>query len=373
MAETMPRTPAPTLEYAGSRVLEQARPAGGLRFDAAMALLCSWFVGGFYLDAWAHRHIPALETFFTPWHAVLYSGFMLTALFLVGYWLGHRAPGAPWQSGLPAGYEMSLVGVVVFGCSGFADMIWHLIFGIEQSIDALFSPTHLGLIVGGVLIAAGPLRAAWRRGPAARQGTKAPGAAAVVGWLASLPMIWSLTLVLSAITLITQFAQPFVYPLASQVYYLSGAVGGDADLVRLAGTSSVLLQAALIAGLVLLTLRRGPLPLGSLTILLTANVVLLTAMNGDYYVFILTAAVAGVLGDVLLLALRPSTRRVVALRLFAFALPFVVYLAYFVTLLLSGGIWWSIHMWLGTAVMAGLEGLMLSLLLVPPASLSAAV
>ena len=27
------------------------------------------------LDAWAHNNVPGLETFFTPWHAVFYSGF----------------------------------------------------------------------------------------------------------------------------------------------------------------------------------------------------------------------------------------------------------------------------------------------------------
>ena len=44
---------------------------GGPRYDALIALLCAVFQGGAYLDLWAHVHQPELETFFTPWHAVL--------------------------------------------------------------------------------------------------------------------------------------------------------------------------------------------------------------------------------------------------------------------------------------------------------------
>jgi hypothetical protein len=45
-------------------------------FDLLAALLCGWLVAGSYVDGWAHRHHPDLETFFTPWHALLYSGFL---------------------------------------------------------------------------------------------------------------------------------------------------------------------------------------------------------------------------------------------------------------------------------------------------------
>ena len=36
---------------------------GGLSFDRLMLALVFWFVGGLYLDGWAHSHIPQLETF----------------------------------------------------------------------------------------------------------------------------------------------------------------------------------------------------------------------------------------------------------------------------------------------------------------------
>jgi len=48
------------------------------RFNWAMAVLSTVLVGGFYLDLWAHAHGRTDNTFFTPWHAVLYS--MLAAV-----------------------------------------------------------------------------------------------------------------------------------------------------------------------------------------------------------------------------------------------------------------------------------------------------
>src|SRR5579859_3029683 len=139
----LPSVAARPLDPAGAERLVRARPVGGLPFDLTMVALSSWFVGGIFLDGWAHNHIAQLETFFTIWHAVLYSGYMATAAFLLGSWLRHRVPGASWEQGLPAGYEASLVGAVIFAFGGVADMAWHLLFGIEASISALLSPTHL--------------------------------------------------------------------------------------------------------------------------------------------------------------------------------------------------------------------------------------
>ncbi len=48
--------------------------------------------------------------------------------------------------------------------------------------------------------------------------------------------------------------------------------------------------------------------------------------------------------------------------LFAFAL----YLPSFATLMLTVGVSWSIHLWLGSCVLAGLTGYFLSYLVAPP-------
>jgi hypothetical protein len=123
----------------------------------------AWLLGGLYLDGWAHRHLHNLESFFTPWHGVLYSGLLASAVFLIGAALRLRTPETPWWRSLPTGYGLSLAGVAVFVAGGIGDLLWHTLLGVEADLEALLSPTHLILAIGGVLIGSGPLRAAWRR------------------------------------------------------------------------------------------------------------------------------------------------------------------------------------------------------------------
>src|SRR5215469_12275517 len=51
------------------------QPEGGPRFDRIAALLSALVVGGVFLDGWAHNHGKVDQSFFTPWHALLYSAF----------------------------------------------------------------------------------------------------------------------------------------------------------------------------------------------------------------------------------------------------------------------------------------------------------
>src|SRR5262245_17164104 len=66
----------------------EARRPRATRLDWAVGVTSGWLVGGFWLDGWAHHAVPQLETFFTPWHAALYSGFLALATVLVGAWAG---------------------------------------------------------------------------------------------------------------------------------------------------------------------------------------------------------------------------------------------------------------------------------------------
>jgi hypothetical protein len=66
------------------------------------AVLGVVLVGGVYADGWAHLNIGGLETFFTPWHAVLYGGFGLLVAWLAGMVLRRRRAG--WLERVPMGY-----------------------------------------------------------------------------------------------------------------------------------------------------------------------------------------------------------------------------------------------------------------------------
>src|SRR5260221_10518111 len=87
------------------------QPLGGLSYDRFMIILTSWFIGGLYLDGWAHSHIPQLETFFTPWHAVLYSGYFVCAILIVAAVVINRRPCFTLHEPVPACYELFLLRV----------------------------------------------------------------------------------------------------------------------------------------------------------------------------------------------------------------------------------------------------------------------
>jgi len=52
-------------------------PWAMLRRDGTVTFAGLGLLGGLYLDGWAHVHLRGLESFFTPWHGVLYTGFLL--------------------------------------------------------------------------------------------------------------------------------------------------------------------------------------------------------------------------------------------------------------------------------------------------------
>lgn len=170
------------------------------RFDWIMVSLSASLIGGAFVDGWAHTHGKADTTFFTPWHMAFYTGFLAVAGTLVGALLSQVARRGTWQRALPPGYNLSLLGVVIFWCGGVGDLVWHTLFGIEKDVEALLSPTHIMLASGVCLIVGGPFRAAWQR--RAPLGTH---------WQQHMPLFLSLTWMLSACTFMTQVAHPVVY------------------------------------------------------------------------------------------------------------------------------------------------------------------
>lgn len=312
-----------------------------------MVGLSAALVGGAHLDGWAHQHLAITrETIFTPWHALLYSSLAAVTTFLIlcAAWTGAR----PWQwfRALPRGYGLSLAGCLAFGIGGVLDLVWHLVFGIEVSFQALISPTHLVLMVSAGLIASGPLRAAWA------------GRSAGASW----PAVMSATLTLSMLTFFGQFDHPFTsqWSAAPQPSILTAEAGEEL------GVLGVLFATACLMAVVLLLARRFTLPFGSLTFLMGVNALFVTLIhNADPVVVV--AVVGGFAGDVALAALRSRPRGTLDLRVVAVVVPVVTYALYFRGIQVFDGIWWPVHVWVGTIALAGLAGWLLSWLVAPPA------
>lgn len=337
--------------YAALPALEQSRPA--LAFDWLMTILNVIFLGGLYLDGWAHNHDRVDDSFFTPWHAFFYGGFALLTLVLLGTLVRQRWRGQSWQTALPAGYQLSLLGLLIFAAGGAGDLIWHELFGVEESFEALLSPTHLTLVVGLALVVTGPLRAAWQR------------TGVELNWRTLGPALWALTLLLSTLTFITMYAHPIAFNLAGARHYEF-----NTDAGQMAGVLGVVVTAGLLMGPTLLVMRRWSLPLGTLLLVWGVNLAAMTVLNWHHvytnYQFTLMF-LAIILIDLLRRRFTAVHTNLYGLRVFAFLAPLLYFGAYFLALLLTEGTRWSVHMIGGALVLAGVTGWLLSYLVVPPA------
>ena len=298
-----------------------------------------WTILGAHIDGWAHHNILELETFFTPWHATFYSGFFASFLFLLIYSISGHRNGKPWRESLPKGYGLSLVGGFIFLVAGFWDMIWHLIFGIEESVDALLSPTHLGLALGIGLMALGAFR---------NNGYENAKKIKFV-------TVISLALTLSTLSFMIQFGNPVVETFSStQDMHQEG----DSQIM---GTLGIYITTLLFMSFIMLTILRWKLPFGAVTLMLTLFIGLASIME-ENYIFILGAFLTGLFADLFIKYKNISPKD--SFHLFSFLVPFVFFVFYFLILSFTKGVGWNVHMWTGAIVGPGILSWLLSHLFV---------
>jgi hypothetical protein len=331
--------------------------------DLVTLVLAAWLIGGVFLDGWAHNTRPQLETFFTPWHAVFYSGFAAVAAWICwSVWRRKR---------VPPGYGPALVGVVVFLLSGVGDMSWHLAFGIERDIAALLSPTHLGLFTGAFLIVTAPLRSQWADPAVARGGR--PG----LGQL--LPAVGSATLAGCLCAFIFMYLHPFydnVVSLGRQSFLQVDFTTAQHPYVDhqniIAGVPGFILSTVFLFAPLLFLLRRWRLPFAAAVVVLGLQALLMQALTGFQD---LGLAELGLIGAVVVAALLrlldPSPSTAGRLRVFCAVGPVLFWGVYFAGIgLKDHGLGWSAEVWGGTLVWSGLTMLALTLLMWPPATIA---
>lgn len=328
------------------------------RAELVTIIFGQWLMLGLAIDGWAHHNRPNLENFFTPWHALLYSGYAASAAWLIGLIWWQRRQGRVGRAAIPRGYALGLVGAVVFGLAGVADLIWHETIGIEQNRKASLSPSHLLLLLGIVLIVSSPFRAAWSSDDPAGDAPSLPdflpallslsGASAIVGAM----HIW----LWAFVSLHDSAAAAAAIPAAALL------ATWDLDLAM------ILITTALLLAPLLLTLRRWRPPFGTATLLFGITSGALCAVSGFRQPADVAVAVAtGLLADALIRRYDPRPARPAAFRAVATAVPIALWALHFLATALLGRVAWPIEYWTGIILLAGLVGLALSLLIVPPA------
>ena len=319
-------------------------PTGGFR-DMVTELLGLWLLLAVFLDGWAHLNVPGLETFFTPWHAALYSGMLATAAWTAVVIWRNRKPGQPLWQAAPPGYRGTAVGVILFGTAGGLDLLWHEILGLEVSLDALVSPTHLLLGFSLFLILGTAVRSARA---ASRPGNATRTAAAMLAVV--------LMTGLGAFFLV--YASAFVRPGPTALFVPTpvGTPGRiQAELPVVVGLVSYLLTTALIIVPFLFTLTAARRPLrGIVTMLVVAAAWLPVVMVGVRPTAVAGAAgatLAAVVVDVLLPRLPGAwlSRRLPAVTA---GIAAVVWTGQLVAYAVADEIRWPVSLWLGAVVLS---------------------
>src|SRR5712692_1325872 len=172
-------------------------------------------------------------------------------------------------------------------------MTWHVLFGVEQNIDAAFSPTHIALMLFFGFVIVGPYHALY---------TSARPTPRVL-------LLLSYTLVLTYWSLISQEAHPYTS------LWLTDTP--KADIAgQIFAVVSYVVQGCFLAALSMYTIRRWKLFFGFFTLALTLSAIALSLMQNIAIVIPIGAA-SGLLIDSAYHLLRPSLVRPDHFRLFA--------------------------------------------------------
>ena len=147
------------------------RPVTTYREDLITAALTIWPITAMFFDGRGHNNETGQESFFSLAHLFLYAG-----MTVVGVWVGllvtryQLAAGAdprksliPDLKAIPVGYGVAILGLLTLALGGPTDFIWHAAYGFEVGVDAIYSPPHLLLFFGGLLVSSTGIRSMWAK------------------------------------------------------------------------------------------------------------------------------------------------------------------------------------------------------------------
>lgn len=354
-------------------------PRAPARVLSETALFVATFVGfvvwefGGHIDVWYHQHYGfAIESFVTWPHALLYAGWIASAVPAAAYMFESRRLGVPRSAMLPAGYPLVLLAAAVFGAAGMFDLIWHSTVGFEVNQEALVSPSHIGLIFSSGL---GYVGLAW---VAIAQRRRYPGRRLLM----DLAIAVSVGSVLRHSLYALSYSQPFSADYASggaiagQLFGFNGVTAWRDETAQVAGISGVILYSMLLSLFVVVPLRRLRLASGALAMIVLWNATFSLVGIPEMWIYLPAIVGSAAVGEILWVAMGRGAlggrdeRR--GYWMIGFAVPATQFFLYFAIMAaFGGGIAWSTPLWTGAPILAGLYGLIASALAIPPRFLSA--
>lgn len=320
------------------------------RENLLTSLFATWLIVGLFVDGWAHNNLSELETFWTPWHGLFYSGFAATGAWIVWMVRKRLLDGAALADSVPIGYRSSIVGLAVFAVGGAGDAIWHTVLGVETDVDALFSPTHILLVTGIMLIVTGPIRSLGARFPSRR-----------VPKGEFLPAGISMTLSLLLVAFFTMYSWAPTSGIYEAPFVPNRAGGFEAVF----GVLLILVTTVTVSSAVLWLASRWRVPFGTFTVMLTVIGLLMSGMLDEFGQpwEVLPAATAGLAADLLILRFDPAPHRMSSWMLFGGAVPLAMWTTHFALFAGFRDLGWTAELWGGVPVLGAMTGALLAYLI----------
>jgi hypothetical protein len=365
------------------------RPVTTYREDLITAALTVWPIIAMFFDGRGHNNETGQESFWSRPHLFLYAG--MTA---VGLWIGllvtkyQLAAGVdprktllPDLKAIPVGYGVAILGLLTLALGGPTDFIWHAAYGFEVGVDAIYSPPHLLLFFGGLLVSSTGIRSMWAK----RDITP--------DFKAFLPVLLSAMLFIGVSGFITMYLSAFmtnVTPTSDfvadyqaqfkddyddQTVSLNAGLTGYGDdqwpyyyYSASHGIASMIITTLILLGPALLLLRRWRVPFGAMTLIFTGYGLLASIMT-EYrdWPLIFSLVLTGLAID--LLQNRSGTERLTlgGIRAVGPAAAAVLWFSYYAILALDKGIGWEPTMWVGALMVGVMSGFGVAFLIAPPA------
>ena len=366
------------------------RPLTEWRDDLITMLLAIWPITAMFFDGLGHNNRTGQESFFSISHLFVYSGATVTALWLTWVVVKHQqAAGVEVKklmidfAAIPVGYGVALIGLGILTLAGPADLIWHEIYGFEVGVDAIYSPPHLALFFGVLLVTSTGIRSMWAK----------PDIAPDLKTFA--PVILSAALFIGVSGFITMYLSAFMTNVTPTTDFWNDlanfndvrsdqAIDVNSGLALYGddkwpynfysvshGIASMVITGLIVLGPTLLILRRWRVPFGAFTLIYTAFGLWVNIMS-EYrdIVLIVPLILAGLTADLLQqrlgMARKDGRVSLGGIRVAGTAIAAVLWLSYWAVLALDKGIGWPPTLWVGALMVAIMTGFGLAFLIAPP-------
>jgi|GEM_PF-2282855 hypothetical protein len=366
-----------------------ARPVTTYKEDLITAALTVWPIIAMFFDGRGHNNETGQESFWSLPHLFLYAG--MTS---VGLWIGllvtkyQLAAGVdprktllPDLKAIPVGYGVAILGLLTLALGGPTDFIWHAAYGFEVGVDAIYSPPHLLLFFGGLLVSSTGIRSMWAK------------ADITPDFRAFLPVLLSATLFIGVSGFITMYLSAFmtnVTPTSDfvadyqanfkddfndQTQSLNAGLTGYGDdqwpfyyYSASHGIAAMVITTLILLGPALLLLRRWRVPTGAMTLIFTGYGLLASIMT-EYrdWPLIGSLVLAGLAIDVLQSRSGRERLTLGAIRAVGPIAAAALWLSYYAILALDKGIGWEATMWVGALMVGVMSGFGVAFLIAPPA------